>query len=292
MMISPQECACEALLQQQQVVVVGDGRIGRAFAQMAGPRTRLISRGQVVASERDGEGAFPIIVATHCSDLEVVLDKTCESRWKDLVFVQNGMLQPWLQRHGLQNNTQVLLFMSATPENPLKLKGRMHVQHGGRDSCVRGRWASIITHIMQKGGLQCSTLTNEIFLEVMIEKLLWSSIFWLLSDALGGLSVGKITENHKVDVQELTNELLPLAHSYLSLSQSTAFGAFSHQLFESEMVERLCAYSNGIPDALPSKSMALSEFEWRNGWFLAQRPTPSHLKWLRIAGVNVQSSPV
>lgn len=281
-MVVPQELVCD-----QQLVVVGNGRIGLAFAQMAGSRTRLISRGQVVASERDGEGAFPIIVSTHCSNLEAVLEKTCKSRWKDLVFVQNGMLQPWLQRHSLQDNTQVLLFMSATPENPLKPKGRMLVQHGGRNSCAWGRWASTVAGIMQRGGLQCSTLSHEQFLEVMIEKLLWGSIFWLLSDALGTLPVGRIAEDHKGHVQELTNELLPLALAYLSHSNCAVFGVPAYQFKEAEMVERLCAYSNGIPAAIPSKSMALSEFEWRNGWFLAQRATPSHVKWLRLAGVSV-----
>lgn len=31
---------------------------------------------------------------------------------QQLVFVQNGMLLPWLRRHGLHHNTQVLLYMS------------------------------------------------------------------------------------------------------------------------------------------------------------------------------------
>ena len=45
-------------------------------------------------------------------------------------------------------------------------------------------------------------------------------------------------------------------------------------------------YSLSIPAAVPSRDMAMAEFEWRNGWFLAQRRTPAHVAWLRQAGVE------
>ena len=140
------------------------------------------------------------------------------------------------------------------------------------------RWAGIVAQIMQSGGLECTTVSSrEDFFETMWVKLLWSSIFWLLSDALGGLPVGTIAQKHAHHVQELTSELLPL----LMIREPQ-----NHSLFESEMVDRLCAYSNSIPNAVPSKSMALSEFAWRNGWFLARKVTPCHVKWLQYAGVS------
>jgi hypothetical protein len=114
----------------------------------------------------------------------------------------------------------------------------------------------------------------------MVEKLLWSSIFWLLSDALGpGLTVGAIAQHHRHHVQELTNELLPLAMMIPGITHHD-------NLFVPEVVDRLCAYSNAISDAIPSKSVAISEFEWRNGWFLSQKTTPSHLKWLQSMKVS------
>lgn len=293
--------------QRPQLVIVGDGRIGRAFLQMAGPRTRLVARGQIVASEQDGEDSYPIIVTTHCSHLEAVLKQTCEKKWKDLVFVQNGMLQQWLYQHGLQNNTQIVLFMSAKPENPLKPKGHMTIKDGGQDSLAWGRWASVICETMQAGGLQCSSVSYGIFFEVMIEKLLWSSIFWLLSAALGELSVGVISENYIADVEELTCELLPIARLpfHSSLKDENIFRGIPGQVnnaagfqirmdskdkfclcTNSEMVRRLCAYSMAIPDAVPSVVMAISEFDWRNGWFLSQKLTPCHVQWLKRAGVD------
>ena len=48
----------------------------------------------------------------------------------------------------------------------------------------------------------------------------------------------------------------------------------------------MAAYSFSIPTAVPSRDMALAEFAWRNGWFLAQRRTPAHVAWLARAGVE------
>jgi hypothetical protein len=148
-------------------------------------------------------------------------------------------------------------------------------------TCVCCRWADVVVEIMQNGGLNCRAVSShESFLESMVEKLLWSSIFWLLSDALGpGLTVGAIAQHHRHHVRELTDELLPLTMTIPGITHHDS-------LFLPEMVDRLCAYSNAIPDAIPSKSMALSEFEWRNGWFLSQKATPSHVKWLQCIRVG------
>ncbi len=35
---------------------------------------------------------------------------------QDLVFLQNGMLQPFLRAHGLADNTQALLYLSASAD--------------------------------------------------------------------------------------------------------------------------------------------------------------------------------
>jgi hypothetical protein len=84
------------------------------------------------------EGDGPVIVATHCSHLDDVLEQTPRSRWADLVFLQNGMLQPWLTTRNLHQNTQALLYMSAA-EDPSSLEGCMRLVSGGRDSLLWGR---------------------------------------------------------------------------------------------------------------------------------------------------------
>lgn len=55
----------------------------------------------------------PVWVCTTNDALEdVVLHAVAPQQRQQLVFIQNGMLLPWLETHGLQHNTQVLLYMS------------------------------------------------------------------------------------------------------------------------------------------------------------------------------------
>jgi hypothetical protein len=46
---------------------------------------------------------------------DVVLRAVAPSQQQQLVFIQNGMLLPWLTTQGLQYNTQVLLYMNGEP---------------------------------------------------------------------------------------------------------------------------------------------------------------------------------
>ena len=52
------------------------------------------------------------------------------------------------------------------------------------------RWAEAMCGLFARGGLQCRAVGRAEFLPLMVEKLLWSSVFWLLCEALGGLTVG------------------------------------------------------------------------------------------------------
>lgn len=54
------------------------------------------------------------------------------------------------------------------------------------------------------------------YLSLLIDKLLWASILWLLSAGLGGLPVGDVARRHGAAQQELAGELLPLAQAYLA----------------------------------------------------------------------------
>lgn len=46
-------------------------------------------------------------VCTRNDDLEDVISRTPPARREDLVFLQNGVLGPFLDKHGLAKNTQV-----------------------------------------------------------------------------------------------------------------------------------------------------------------------------------------
>ena len=90
-------------------IVIGAGRIGTAFSAAAGCALITRERGWFVLDEPAGD---PIAVCVRNDDLGAVLAAVPKHRWPDLVFVQNGMIDPWLEDHGLEGNTRGLLFFA------------------------------------------------------------------------------------------------------------------------------------------------------------------------------------
>lgn len=91
-------------------LVMGPGRVGRAISGFYTPPAPLLGRQQQLPSDLAAD--VPVWVCTTNDGLEAVVTHTAPAQRQQLVFVQNGMLLPWLQQHGLQHNTQVLLYMS------------------------------------------------------------------------------------------------------------------------------------------------------------------------------------
>lgn len=88
--------------------------MGTALMEMGGGAADvLIQRGDVIPSFPPG----PIYVCTRNDALEGIIDACPEQRKGDLVFLQNGMLQPFLDARGLGDNTQV----SSLPHSRLRV---------------------------------------------------------------------------------------------------------------------------------------------------------------------------
>ncbi|MCB9758349.1 MAG: hypothetical protein H6739_00775 [Alphaproteobacteria bacterium] len=224
--------------------IVGVGRIGRALAEM-GPAA-LVRRGEAVP---DGEG--PVYVCTRNDDLDVVLRQTPRSRRGDLVFVQNGMLRPWLERHGLADNTQALLYFAVST------RGATPVDGGG--TVAWGPWADALVARLARGGIAAQAVDRETFDRQMVEKLLWNCVFGLICQARG-VTVGQAVDDHRAEVDALTAELAGVAEEALELTLAPGVS------------ERLCAYSRTIADY----TGAVKEWRWRNGWFRGRARTPVH----------------
>ncbi|KAF6264062.1 hypothetical protein COO60DRAFT_269918 [Scenedesmus sp. NREL 46B-D3] len=191
--------------------VIGPGRVGRTLSRMSVPPSPLYGRGSVLPQQLQG----PIWVCTTNNALEDVVQRcVAPSQRQQLVFVQNGMLLPWLATHGLQHNTQVLLYMSATEDGK--------VTDGGR-TVVCGSQSSHVVQLLQHGGVSCKQLGSwQEYHRAMVVKLLWSCIFWLLSAGLGGATVGNVVQQHAGAVEALVSELLPIAAEYLAAPGSAA----------------------------------------------------------------------
>jgi len=259
--------------------------VGSAFAKMlshvTGTESLVLGRGQFVPVDHKG----PIFVATQNDAIPEVIQQTPKHLHRNLVFLQNGYLVPILKTHGLLNNTQVLLYMSASASGDVV---------DGKLTTACGRWADVTAEVLQRGGVHCRAVDHEGFAHGQAVKLLWASIFWVMCHSLQQCTVGQVVEHHQPEVQRLVGELLPIAMELFSETSSEECHRFpgsinpvpDEQLVVAQVTEDLCNYSLSIPAAVPSKDMALREFRWRNGPLLAAGATrqPLHVARLRQAG--------
>ncbi|AAF18505.1 hypothetical protein AtNW77_Chr1g0017751 [Arabidopsis thaliana] len=251
-------------------VIVGGGRVGRALQEMGNGEDLLVKRGEAVPVDFEG----PILVCTRNDDLDAVLEATPQSRWKDLVFFQNGMMEPWFESKGLGDTDQVLAYFAVSKLGEPPVDGKTDTNPEGLTAAY-GKWASEIAARLQSGGLSCKVLDKEAFQKQMLEKLIWICAFMLVGARHPGASVGTVEKEYRDEVSRLIQELAAAAAAEKGLT------------FEENMVERLCAYSRAVSH-FPT---AVKEFKWRNGWFysLSEKaiaegqpdPCPLHTEWLK-----------
>ncbi|GAV91700.1 hypothetical protein CFOL_v3_35090 [Cephalotus follicularis] len=251
-------------------VIVGGGRVGRALQDMGKGDDLLVKRGDAVPLHFEG----PILVCTRNDDLDAVLDATPRSRWNDLVFFQNGMMEPWLESKGLGDADQVLAYFAVSKLGEPPVDGKTDTNPEGLTAAY-GKWAYAVAARLQSGGLSCKVLDKESFQKQMLEKLIWICAFMLVGARHPGATVGAVEKEFRSEVSCLIAELASAAASEKGI------------VFEEAMEDRLCAYSRAVAH-FPT---AVKEFKWRNGWFYSLSnkaiaegkldPCPLHTTWLK-----------
>ncbi|GAB2293121.1 hypothetical protein Dimus_027333 [Dionaea muscipula] len=251
-------------------IIVGGGRVGKALQDMGNGDDLLVRRGEPVPLDFVG----PILVCTRNDDLEAVLQATPQSRWEDMVFFQNGMLEPWFKDKGLGDADQVLAYFAVSKLGEPPTDGKTDTNPEGL-TAVYGKWASAVAARLHAGGLSCKVLDKEAFQKQMLEKLIWISAFMLVGARHPGSTVGVVEKDYRSEVCSLIAELAAAAEAEKGIT------------FEEAMDERLCAYARAVAH-FPT---AVKEFKWRNGWFYSLSakaiaggkpdPCPLHTAWLR-----------
>ncbi|XVE91178.1 hypothetical protein DITRI_Ditri20bG0133500 [Diplodiscus trichospermus] len=251
-------------------VIVGGRRVGKALQDMGKGDDLLVKRGETVPLDFEG----PILVCTRNDDLEAVLEATPKSQWNDLVFFQNGMLEPWLQSKGLNDADQVLAYFAVSKLGEPPVDGKTETNPEGLTAAY-GKWASSIATRLHAGGLSCKVLDKEAFQKQMLKKLIWICAFMLVGARHPGATVGIVEKEYRSEVSSLIAEL------------AAAAAAEKGIIFEEAMEDRLCAYSRAVTH-FPT---AVKEFKWRNGWFYSisekaiakgkPDPCPLHTAWLK-----------
>eukprot|EP00217_Crustomastix_stigmatica_P016846 CAMPEP_0183789298 /NCGR_PEP_ID=MMETSP0803_2-20130417/337_1 /TAXON_ID=195967 /ORGANISM="Crustomastix stigmata, Strain CCMP3273" /LENGTH=294 /DNA_ID=CAMNT_0026033465 /DNA_START=50 /DNA_END=934 /DNA_ORIENTATION=+ len=251
-------------------IVGANGRVGDALAKMGPGDDLLLFRGDAVPADAP---AGPILVCTRNDVLDSIVDSTPEDRRGDLVFLQNGMLQPWLDSRGLSDATQCLVYFAVAKKGEPATDGITDLAPDGL-TAVCGKHADAVAARFHGGGLACHVMGPEEFKVCMLEKLIWISAFMLVGARNGGCTVGEVESEHKEEVCQLISELA----AGTAAAEGVEFGA--------QLEERLCAYGRSVAH-FPT---AVKEFEWRNGYFYGitkaagTDPFPTHTKGLVEVG--------
>lgn len=113
-------------------------------------------------------------------------DNSQTSTCADLVFIQNGMLQPWLDDRGLGDNTQALVFFAVAKLGDPPTDGITDANPEGL-TAVTGKHAEAFAARVKAGGLSCHVLPADEYRAAMLEKLVW---IWCALDLMRSGSGG------------------------------------------------------------------------------------------------------
>ncbi len=244
-------------------------------ADAHGQPCTLWSRGMDLGSLKAGEG--PIVVATRNNDLADVLAALPPSRHSDVVFVQNGMLRPWLGQAGVAEATRGLLFFAVASRGA-------PIQPGPPSPFV-GPHAAAVVAFLTAIAVPAEVVSTAAFTNLEHEKLLWNSCFGLLCQAYNA-PVGTIVRDHSSELAELVHELDAVARLELEVSVTVP-----------DLIAALSAYSLTISEY----QGAVKEWPWRNGWYVHvaakyNRLLPVHARLCALAGhdatTGIVASPI
>ncbi|KAM0060175.1 hypothetical protein Hdeb2414_s0004g00121291 [Helianthus debilis subsp. tardiflorus] len=156
------------------IIVGGDISLGKALKEMGTGQDLVLNTGEPIPIDFPG----PILVCTRNDDLDAVLESTPQSRWSDLVFFQDGMLEPWFENKGLIDANQVLPYFDVSRPGEPPVDGITDVNPDGLTAAF-GKWAPAVASRLHAGGLSCKVLEKEAFKMKMMERLIWISAFML-----------------------------------------------------------------------------------------------------------------
>lgn len=235
--------------------IVGSGRIGGTLAKAG----NCVVLGRVDTIDPDGEG--PILIATRNDALDGIVEKCPENRRKDLVFMQNGYLDEFLESKGLLDNTQVLLYLSVTALGAEPVDGVTSVNPEGLTAAT-GVHAQAFADRVAALNLKCNVVSPQDYRPAMFEKLMWISTYMLVGAAKGCKSVGEAGSEHGDLVEKIVNELIAAVSEKEGIS------------FPAGTMARLAAYTDVVADF----PCGVKEFEWRNKYFydLGDEKVPTH----------------
>jgi hypothetical protein len=148
--------------------IIGSGRIGELLAS-AGACTVLRRGGDAIDIAHQG---CPVIIATRNDALEGIVAACPPERRADLVFVQNGYLDSFLEQHQLSDNTQALLYLSVPAKGVAPVDGVTRVNPDGLTAAT-GVHAAALAQRLAAVGMKCNVVAMSDYRPAMFEKLMY-----------------------------------------------------------------------------------------------------------------------
>lgn len=245
--------------------IVGAGRMGNFLSQVGHVGDLVIRRGQTIPEDAPG----PVYVCTRNDDLKDIIESCPESKKEDLVFVQNGMLERFLRRYDMAENTRANIYFAVNKMDAKPIDGITETNPDGQ-TAVCGKWEGAFHDRITNAGLTCKISKERDFRRSQLDKLIWISVFNLLGSVHGNISCGEVARMHTKEVTEMSIELAQMVRFTLTVGMLP------------DIEKRMLAYGRAVKDFPTS----LKEFKWRNGFFydystLAMKngfpdPTPMH----------------
>lgn len=245
--------------------IVGHGRLGNFIRSQGDGSDVVVLRGECIPDDAPG----PVYLCTRNDELEGIIQQCPASKREDLVFMQNGMLEPLQRKYGLTENTRANIYFAVSKFGADPIDGKTILSPDGLTS-VTGKWEGALQARLHKAGLSCKLQKERDFRRANLEKLIWIAAFNLVGAAHGGISMGEVADHHESEITNLCQEMAGMVRFSLTVGMLP------------DIEKRLLAYARSVKD-FPT---AIKEFSWRNGYFYAHSqmclkngfpdPTPMH----------------
>lgn len=246
-----------------QYNVIGNGRIGQTVANIASQYTVQILERHTLGTVPLLDG--PICVCTRNDDLDIVLRYIPEDRYQDLIFVQNGMVETWIEQNQCASSTRAVLYFAVSKKGDAPVDGKRTV--------VMGPHAHFFQDLLAQGNIACTIVDAEQYKKEVMEKFVWNCTFGVLSTYFQ-CSVGDVVEKHHDNFLRLATEQISLCSLEMHIELSKGE--------ESAMLKRLAEYSLSIYEY----QGAVKEWAWRNGWLVARDPNPESYHNILLASIQ------
>ena len=258
-------------------IIVGGGRIGSLLKELGTDADVVVKRGEPIPSE---PSSGPIYVCTRNDVLADVVAVTPESRRKDLIFLQNGMLGDFIAEQGLPSSTtQCLLYLAVPSLGAPPIDGITSLNPEGL-TAANGIWAEELAGRLSRGNLKCKLKHGDDFMAAALEKHIFICATNVIGQLNGGVNFGEVYSTKYAEQRnKLIDEMVAAGSKKVGVT------------LQPGTADRLAAYAASVAD-FPT---GVKEFEWRNGWFYEiskkameageKDPMPFHTEALTTLGV-------